>query len=260
MFTLTRILIALGCVVVLSLLYGWFFGVQTLVGFEARSLSHQQPQVNTELVPLRDLSVPDGPSVSFSASGYKFDLPWNDPDLKHLEPVADNRLAIPFQNGHSLFLTSEPPNQIIDTMIAKQQTTREGLGQVYGEEAVRSDYDFEKAILSATPDKVSRHNTKMQAFQLGMQLLMKTAIVPHPCGSQFFMLKTDEFRGFQYGRPEDHLNDLEVELYSGDVRIDIHFNRDTGSAAPITQAEINRFVQSLHKTPEEEPGTEPTRP
>jgi hypothetical protein len=149
---------------------------------------------------------------------------------------------------------------MIDAMIAKQQTTRESLGQVYGEEAVRSDYDFKKAILSATPDRVSLHNSKTQAFQLGMRLLLKTAIVPHPPGTEFFLLKNDKFRGFQYGRAEDHLNDLEVELYSPDIRLEIHFNRDTGSAAPVTQAEINRVVQSLHKIPEESLSKKHTRP
>lgn len=257
MSTLTKVLIGLGCVVVLCMLYLWFYGVQTLVGFEARGLSRSQPVVNRRLVELKDLSVPPGPATKFSALGYEFDLPWNHESVGIKE---NNRIGISFNNAHSLLLTSGPPNPMLDAMIAQQQTTRQNLAPVYGKEAVRSDYDFKKAILSATPDKVSLRNSKGKAFRLGMQIAMKQAIAPQLSGKEFFLLKSEEFRGFQYGAPEDQLYDLEIELYSPDTRLEIHFNRDTGGAAPVTQAEINRVMQSLHKVPEEAPAERHTRP
>jgi hypothetical protein len=260
MSRLTKVLVGLGCVVVLGMVYLWVYGVQTLVGFEARALSRNQPIVNQPLNELADVSVSAEPGTKFSARGYEFELPWNDPDLKHVDDASEHKVTVQFGSGRTLFITSGPPNTMLDGMLAQQQTTRENLAPVWGEEAVRSDYDFKKAILSATPDKVSRRSSKAEAFRLGMQLAMKSAIAPPSSGKEFFLLKSEEFRGFQYGAPEDQLYDLEVELYSHDIRLEIHFNRDMGSAPPITQAEINRVVQSLHKLPENKSSTEPVEP
>ncbi|MGA8436651.1 MAG: hypothetical protein WB762_11410 [Candidatus Sulfotelmatobacter sp.] len=70
-----------------------------------------------------------------------------------------------------------------------------------------------------------------------------------PAETGIFNLQTQGFNGFQYGDPRSRPDVLELSVYSDDGRVKIKFlqggyDEPTG----VTQPEINRIVQSLHRT------------
>ncbi|HET6177429.1 MAG TPA: hypothetical protein VFE61_10880 [Candidatus Sulfotelmatobacter sp.] len=72
----------------------------------------------------------------------------------------------------------------------------------------------------------------------------------NPAETGIFNLQSQGYRGFQYGNPQIRQDMLELRLYDGDGSVDIKFLQ-TGYEEPagVTQPEINRLVQSLHKAP-----------
>lgn len=59
-------------------------------------------------------------------------------------------------------------------------------------------------------------------------------------------MKAGEFRGFQYGRPPNASN-LNVELFADSGSLDFIFGQKANGPTVISQADINRILQTLHK-------------
>jgi hypothetical protein len=121
------------------------------------------------------------------------------------------------------------------------------------------DYVLLKRAYEITPDQI--HYWPLiegWGYRDAHLLLAKWAFlqgIGHPGGglnpaeTGIFNLKSQRYNGFQYGDPQSRPDVLELRLYSDDGRVDIKFlqggyDEPTG----ITQPEINRIVQSLHKT------------
>jgi len=67
-------------------------------------------------------------------------------------------------------------------------------------------------------------------------------------GSGIFLDSTRDFKGFQFENPQSRPSRITVELFSNDGGIDVIFMQKAGAPA-ISQAEINRVIQSIHRTP-----------
>ena len=137
---------------------------------------------------------------------------------------------------------------------------QKSLRQLLGDEAVRSDYALEQAILDITPAKFSLLTPKRLAIQQGMFFSMKTTMMPRGAESGVFLVGTNEFRGFQYGRPQSPPKHLSVKLFKSDGQVDILFGQKPDGSTTISQAGVNRVVQSLHKVTTEKNVSNPSSP
>ena len=62
-------------------------------------------------------------------------------------------------------------------------------------------------------------------------------------------MQNQSFKGFQQGNAEARENGVVVNLYSDDGSVELIFTEKNNLAsAEVTQPEINRIIQSLHKT------------
>jgi hypothetical protein len=66
--------------------------------------------------------------------------------------------------------------------------------------------------------------------------------------SGIFSIQTRDFKGFQFENPQTRPSRITVELFSNDGGVDVIFMQKAGNPQ-ISQAEINRVVQSIHRAP-----------
>jgi hypothetical protein len=249
-----RILIGLGIAVIACGAYLWFFGVQTFYVWETRRVARKEPVVWTTPVELLDLSMSQAPGKRLSYFGYEFESPWDDVDQEKTKIIGDNRAIIVFRSGNVISFWSGPPNGLISSLLGDDRIDRKTLGQLFGDEAAQSDYALQRAILESTPDKFSVLMPKWQAIQRGVFFSMKATALRPGAESGVFSLSTKEFRGFQYGRPQNPPNRLSVELFKSDGHVDILFGQKFNGPTTISQEDVNRVVQSVHKVPTQEMG------
>lgn len=87
------------------------------------------------------------------------------------------------------------------------------------------------------------------AISQGSLLMIKAMSLPPEAKSGIIDLHTKSFNGFQYGMPTKEAKEITVELFPEGGHIDLIFVSKQNGAVPITQADINRTVQSLHRNP-----------
>jgi len=95
----------------------------------------------------------------------------------------------------------------------------------------------------ATPGSIRLVDSKQDVARTTTLLIFKAFIVPGDSG--IFMVQANDFKGFQYGDPSKHPKRITVSLYSVDGGIEFSFARKDMQPLAISQAEINRVVQTL---------------
>ena len=232
MKVLRRILITL---VVIFAALSWIGPAGVL--YFAKSAPAVARVVPTEL---KDVSISSASGRKLSYFGYELEVPWSDFDESQSqlfpESERDTHMAwTSFRSGLKLFIAISP------------------------REARFPEYTLMKRIYEVTPDKISYWSLiQGWGYQDARFLLLKSTFLletgeprggSNPAESGIFNLRSQGHHGFQYGDPRSRPEVLELRLYSDDGRVEMKFLQG-GYDEPsgVTQAEINRIVQSLHKT------------
>jgi hypothetical protein len=233
----------LGISVVLSVVYLWFFGVATMFALEARYFGWKTPVVKRAPVELQDLSIAQAPGRKLTYFGYEFEVPW-DIDEEKTKP-AGYMQRIAFRSGNTLLFSRAAPKEFVNLFVSMNPAGMRGL---YGEDVLQSDYLLKQLLLEATPSKVGLLTSRREAVGQTMLLVIKGVVMPRGGESGIYRIRTKNFQGFQFGDPRSRFTSLKVEIYDEDGGLGFIFTqRENGSVPPITQAEINRVVQSARK-------------
>jgi hypothetical protein len=246
-----RVLISFGIVIVACVTYLWLFGTQTFFVLEAHSAAQKLPFVKLTPIELTDLSVSQAPGMKLSYFGYEFEIPWTDIDKEKTKVIGGNKAIFVFRSGNALSVWSGPPHEFMNGLLEQEKIDRETFRKVYGDEVLRSDYNFMRLILETTPDKITLLSTKKTAVSQGLLLTVKAICVPGDPNSGIFAVQGKKFKGFQYGRPQSPPKHLSVELFPEDGHLDLLFGQKENGPTVISQADINRVVQTIHKVPAE---------
>jgi len=252
MSKLARILLWFGGIVVVICTYLWFFGVQTFCALEARRIGRQVPIVKSIPLELEDLSVSkvQGEKVSFLGAG--FEVPWEDVDEKTTR-IVGNWALIHFRSGNSIILCVGPPDGDIRAMSKNKTPDPQLFAAMYGPEVLRSDYAMHKAIFEATPSQITLSTPTNRAAGLASVILIK-AIMPPTTDWAIYNIRSKDFKGFQLGNPARRPKKMCLELYADDVEIEVNIMQsESGRTPAITQAEINRIIQTAHKAARTQP-------
>jgi hypothetical protein len=243
-----RILIVMGVVVVVGGLYFWVFGVQTLSALMVQYTYRKIPQVSKVPVPLPDLSVSNLPHKRLSRLGYEFELPWDDVDESKDKTVGAIHVSY-FRSGNAFWFSTFPPKDFVKGIMKMANLDPQGFRQLYGEEAFESDYNFHRTVLQVTPSEITPFVSRKQAV-VGQMLLMIKAISMPNAASGIFVIQAPDFKGFQFENPQVRPARITDELFNEEGGIDVMFLQKTdGSAPTISQAEMNRVIQSIRKVP-----------
>lgn len=186
---------------------------------------------------LKDLPISEAPETKLSYFGREFEVPWSaldNSETKVLASKPDHQTAwICFRSGLKLFVVVTP---------------REKTG---------FNYAFMKRVYETTPDTL--HPWTLSAsvrYQEQILLRLKSSFLQgialghpsNPAESGIFNLQGQGYRGFQCGNPQIWQPVLELRLYDDDGNVQIKILRKGyDDPAGVTQPEINRIVQSLHK-------------
>jgi hypothetical protein len=246
-----RVLITFGIVAVAGVMYLWLFGTQTFLVLEAHNAARKLPFIKLKPVELTDLSISLAPGMKLSYFGYEFDIPWTDIDKEKTKIIGGNKAIIAFRSGNALSVWSGPPHEFMNGLIEQGKIDRDTFRKVYGDEALQSDYNFVRRILETTPDSVTLFSRRKTAGSQEVLLMVKAICVPGDPNSEIFAVQGKAFKGFQYGRPLSPPKLLDVELFPENGHLDLLFGQKKDGPTVISQADINRVVQTIHKVPVE---------
>jgi hypothetical protein len=242
-----HILFGFGIAIIIAGAYLWLFGVQSMCALTVRYWSWKMPVVARTPVELSDSSTSNTQHKKEAYFGYEFEIPWDDADEQKDRTVGSIHVSA-FQSGNAFWFSTFPPKDLVNGIMKTAHLEPGTLRQFYGEDATQSDYSFKRKMLQTTPREITPFVSRKQAVAGQMMLLVK-ALSISSADAGIFSIRTADFQGFQFGSPQSRPYKITAELYSSDGGIDlIFFQKVGGSAASISQAEINRIIQSIHKT------------
>ena len=247
--TWARILITLFVVLFLCVAYLWFFGFQTLILLEARYLTRKAPAVRLAPAQITDLSISRSPGRKLSYFGYEFEVPWNDVDEAKSGPIPDtNKAMIVFHSGNSLSFWHGSPRAFLNQVLSNDKIDQNTLRRIVGDEALQSDFALYRTILQMTPDKMTPFESQSDAANQALLVLVKGFCMPPGSESGVFAVSAGEFSGFQFGRPPNPSGEVSVRLFSPTSSLNFIFVHPAGGPTDLSQPDINRILQTLHKT------------
>ena len=227
----------------------WYFGVAALFVLETHYVGWKFPMVKKTPAELSDLSISQASGQRLSYFGYEFDVPW-DIDQEKTKQVGKMEL-ITFRSGNALLFSKAAPKEFVHTFLSTTKVDPEKVRSFWGKEALESDYSLHRLILEATPGQVTLFTRREDAVRGAMLILFKGVMMPRGGESGIFRVRTGKFQGFQYGDPQARPKSLDVEIFADDGGLYFVFaQKSEGHAPAITQAEINRVIQTVRKIPE----------
>jgi len=210
----------------------------------------------TRIVPtdLKDISASQAPGQTLSYFGYEFEVPWNDLDENQTKVYPKDkpekcRADLRFRSGLRLFIIALPAGEWEDKLATQFKVPRRRIEPSF---EARSDYSFLKNLYEFTPQKMHYWALSPRVhFRELFLLTMKTAVLLPSANTGIFNLENHDFKGFQEGNPQSRQDGVEIHLFSDKGSIEmIFYQKDYQNPAGVTQPEINRIVQSLHKAPQ----------
>lgn len=242
-----RILLVLAIASLLCVTYLWFFGVATMIVLEARYIGWKTPIVKKIPTELPDQSITGVSGQKLSYFGYDFELPWEIDQAKSKQ-VQEMQL-IAFRSGNTLLVSRMAPREFVNGFLSTGKADSAGLKALYGEDVLQSDYLLKGRILEVTPDEVGLFTPRKQAVGSAMLLIMKGIMMPFGADSGIYRIRTGGFQGFQFGDPRSRPRSLDLEIYNEDGGLGFIFSQPQNTSdTAVTQAEINRVIQSVRKS------------
>jgi hypothetical protein len=205
---------------------------------------------------LKDISISQATGDELSYFGYEFQVPWNDINLEETKlypKLNPNRVVLTFRSGLQVSVTSLPPKEMVNGIASALQLSPQlferFVSAEFGPEATRSDYAFVKKLYEFTPQKMNRWAIRPSVhYRECMLLTLKSTALLWSADSGIFNIHNQNYSGFQPGNPQARPNGVVATLYSENDAIEFIFNqKDYQNPAGVSQAEINRVIQSLHK-------------
>lgn len=246
MRTLRRITTLIAIVIAVAIL-----AVQWILPVELSLETKHKPPQNAWLIPreLADHSVAQAASTKLSYFGYEFEVPWTDIDMSKTKSYPDSAL-LTFHSGLVLLVgssTQSAPSDPRGKSPIALATVRDKFG-------TRSDYEFIASIYDFTPAEVHAWAVSPRVhYRETLMLNLKSVNLGPEAETGFFKVNNSTLNGFQQGDPQGWPSKYRprcrstviLQLFSdaGELNITL-FQKDFHNPAGISQAEINRIIQS----------------
>jgi len=244
---LTTIVVTLG---VIFVAVSWI-GPVALSFYAARKVP---PVAKVVPVDLKDHSVSRAPGTTLSYFGYEFEVPWSDLDesktiLYPKDKPEKTRVVLTFRSGLRLMLTAVPAREFAGEFATDFKLPAQKFEAVFGRGTATSDYTFVRNVYEFTPARM--HYWALSSavhYREQMVLMIKSIMLVKAADTGIFCVQNQEYKGFQQGDPKVRQDMLVLDLYSDDSHPEVIFlQKDYHDSAGVTQPEINRIVQSLHR-------------
>lgn len=216
------------------------------------------PIVRVVPTELQDHSISQATGMRLSYVGYEFEIPWDDLDeaktqLYPEDKAAKTRAVLAFRSGLRLMIFAMRPRELVDEFtrgnLGFGKLTPQAIELLFGHGTATSDYNLVHNIYDFTPDKMHHWSLSDRLHYRETILLTVKSIMPSASAETgIFRLQSQGYKGFQQGDPVKHPKGVVVSLYSDDGAAEFIFSsQDYRNPSVVTQSEINRIVQTLHK-------------
>jgi hypothetical protein len=215
--------------------------------YQAHWMQKQSPVISKTPVPLRDTSAATVEGTHISAFGWDCEAPWARVATRRKNPLIE---STEFENGKSIGFFD--PSQTFDPLAefgrtTNDRATRTRLQAVFGKDTMSSDYDLERATLQVTPQDFSVFMSNKRASADATLLFFKYISIGR-ADTGLFSFSFENLRGFQWGDPALARFVMIHGYDPQDHGVRITVAMADGSHEHILQSEINRIVQTLHRT------------
>jgi len=215
------------------------------------AIRHAPPVTYVTPAELSDRTVSQAKGTSFTESGYQFDLPWTDIDASPNPPARRNLPGklIKFRSGLQVWFSTFPKGALANELASSFHSSPELVRSGFDLGRMNSDYEVHKELYEFTPAGMHRWSVDPRLhYRECMTLVIKSVTLPDRASLGIFRIHNEQFQGFQLGTPQTLSSGVSAELFSaaGGVQFYIH-QRDVHNSASLTQADINRIVQSLRR-------------
>jgi hypothetical protein len=241
-----RRLLVFGVFVIILTSYLWLFGIQTFFALQTRYWSHRIPIIKSVPLELQDLTISKSRGEKVAFDGVEFEVPWSDVD-EQKSKIVGNWALIFFRSGNSILLCVTPPKDLMTSIFSKKYSSPELFTMLYGPDVLKSDYTFTKAIFETTPAQITLFTPSNRAAGLGSVILLK-GIMPPTTDWAIYTIRSKDLCGFQLGEPRRRPRKMSLELYGEEREIEININQVQSGPVPITQADLNRIIETTHRT------------
>jgi len=249
LFSRTFLLVVVAVAGILA--YGYLWGTQTVLAFTLRHQAKKAVILDEKPQPMASLEANSAPGMKLVHAGFSFEVPWDDLDLPNCK-FGGNIAVFKFRSGRTLSFFG-PGDNHEDPLSTVGRSLGDGKGNMkalFGTDTTRTNYSFQRALLEATPHDVSPFSPRQEAVRSSMLLIMKrVSAVGGETG--LFEVKANGWKGFQFDDPSKSPRKVTLEVYDNqDRKIEIVFCPGKPGQAGVSQADINRVLQSLHTTDE----------
>lgn len=227
--------------------FGYLYGKQAIALYEIRNWAKDHPSLSAQPQFLDTSSASTAATSPFTDFGYVFEVPLENVEGKRF---TDSSFRIAAKSGQVVvFWDSKKAADLIKNIYSQLPSQRVQLAQAIGD--LNTNYALEQAALNWTPDQVYLWMPRLQALRALALFSVKLQEEPFST-SGVFLIKTPQYRGFQFGDP-DKSRQVAVRLYDAkDRQVNIHFlvPKEKDASVRFTQAEINRVIQSIVRLPD----------
>jgi hypothetical protein len=217
-----------------------YFGPQIRVYNKMRRITGPPPLWEVPR-PLADATVSAAPGTVLAYFGYEFEVPWV--GIKK-ETNEGRWVKVTFQSGQVVSFFN--PNYFQDDILllgAKWQPNV--FRQAFGLHPSGSKYEHLKAALSISPSRLSPFRSHRVFAQYRVYLQTKSIWFEHIGLVDIFAVQSTTYKGFETSAISRG-GGVEILLFdAADRRFGIDVSRASGSAAILTQPEMNRVIQSF---------------
>ena len=212
----------------------------------ARYWARRAPVLRQTPASVRDSSFTESAGRKIAFCGSTFDIPWSDLDDTKTK-AGGNSTTLFFDSGLVAVLKCQPPREFVEGVLSSTKMSSDDFRRAFGEGALASDYALTRRMLETTPDTISILSPHRQQGPLMAMLILKGIATP-PADSGMFAIHTREFDGFQYQDPQASPKCVLMDLFAADRGLEFQFFLHHHGASPhVSQADINRIVQTVHK-------------
>ena len=238
-------------VLMIVAVYSLFYGLQTLMTYNARHWGSFEPSLYVTPQDLPQQTTPAAQTTHLEFYNYQCDAPWKGPAEAAEGPDTND---FKFTSG-AFVRVYLPESQSDAQKTFKGETPEEQrrLDAAFGEHPFNSNFDVYSAIYGASPAQVSPFISRSDAERVRTLLLWKLSYdTALPGGSYRF--DWGQTHGLQFGNPDDAHAVLIRAFGVQDRQFEFLILMRAGATQKLTQNDVNLILASLKPTPL--PGTE----
>ncbi|HKV27545.1 MAG TPA: hypothetical protein VJN90_04670 [Candidatus Acidoferrales bacterium] len=232
---LALIALAIGC-------YVLFFGLQTLIYFEARQWASATPFLKAVPESLPSNIASPVQEKGLSLYGFQFGAPWRGIAKQDSQ---NDRSQIVFNSGAVLvFFNPEGEKNIVDSIRTGNPQTYRQYQTVFGADLFPSNYALYLAVYGASPAAISPFMPRDKAVRVSTLLQWKLAFGAYGTKT-IYTLEAAKDRGLQFGDPaSDHA--VVVRLFDPhEQQLRLLFTSKSVQPGAFSQADINCVINSI---------------